>query len=290
MAMTASAAGHPGRPVHARRLGGVDALRVHRRVKTVLFAASVLALVCLAFLFRNSGWITPKHGLGYAIGITGASCILLVLLYPLRKRWAVRTRAATVPALFLWHMILGILGPALIVVHTNFHLSATNSTVALVSMLTVVASGLIGRYLHGRLHTGLHGRRAELRDFLAGIETSRVLLGADVGARPEVVEELARIEAEAMRQGSWLGGLGSRSRITHDRARLLAMVDQALPALAEQRTKALRHIDELLSAVQAARSFARYERAFAIWHVLHAPVIGLLVLSAVAHIVAVHLY
>jgi hypothetical protein len=33
-----------------------------------------------------------------------------------------------------------------------------------------------------------------------------------------------------------------------------------------------------------------YERLFALWHVLHVPLVYMLVAAAIAHIVAVHMY
>ena len=36
--------------------------------------------------------------------------------------------------------------------------------------------------------------------------------------------------------------------------------------------------------------FSTYERLFSLWHVLHVPLVYMLVLSAIAHVVAVHMY
>ena len=36
--------------------------------------------------------------------------------------------------------------------------------------------------------------------------------------------------------------------------------------------------------------FSLYERLFALWHILHLPIFFLMVLSAIVHVVAVHMY
>ena len=36
--------------------------------------------------------------------------------------------------------------------------------------------------------------------------------------------------------------------------------------------------------------FSFYERLFALWHVLHLPIFLMMVLSAIAHVLAVHMY
>jgi hypothetical protein len=45
-----------------------------------------------------------------------------------------------------------------------------------------------------------------------------------------------------------------------------------------------------LSAVRDTAQFNTYERLFSLWHVLHVPFVYMLVISAIAHVVAVHIY
>ena len=48
-------------------------------------------------------------------------------------------------------MVLGILGPTLIILHSNFKIGSLNSRLALFTMLVVVASGIVGRYLYSQV-------------------------------------------------------------------------------------------------------------------------------------------
>ena len=45
-----------------------------------------------------------------------------------------------------------------------------------------------------------------------------------------------------------------------------------------------------LRAVQRVAQFGVFERLFSWWHVLHVPLVYMMVLAAVAHVVAVHMY
>jgi hypothetical protein len=60
------------------------------------------------------------------------------------------------------------------------------------------------------------------------------------------------------------------------------------------RRRRVREVRDLLrlyfAAVNKAAAFAFYARVFALWHVLHIPLFLLLVLAAVIHVIAVHLY
>jgi phage-related baseplate assembly protein len=49
-------------------------------------------------------------------------------------------------------------------------------------------------------------------------------------------------------------------------------------------------IEDFVAGAQRVAQFSRYERLFALWHVLHVPLVWMMLLSAVAHVVAVHAY
>ncbi|QGM99528.1 hypothetical protein F7D14_03640 [Methylocystis parvus] len=127
-----------------------------RRVVTPLIEwAPALIAFCLTAVLL-AGWlasydepVTPKAGLGYWLGIAGASMMALSLAYYIRKRLATGAKSArALPSWFRLHVISGVAGPALILFHCNFRLGAFNSNVALLSMGAVVASGVVGRYLY----------------------------------------------------------------------------------------------------------------------------------------------
>ena len=106
--------------------------------------ASLIAWGSHAHLER---YITPQRGLGYWLGITGGSMMLLLLIYSARKRFAWLRWLGGIPAWFEIHMMLGVVGPLLVLFHANFRLGATNSNVALICMLVVA-----GKRRGGALH------------------------------------------------------------------------------------------------------------------------------------------
>ncbi len=95
-------------------------------------------------------------------------------------------------------MILGLVGPALILFHSNFQLGSVNSNVALFAMLIVAASGVVGRYLYAKIHLGLYGRKAAVREILADVDALKRLLGDGVPASRRIVGELNAFAKLAM--------------------------------------------------------------------------------------------
>ncbi|HEX9183778.1 MAG TPA: hypothetical protein VF876_11005, partial [Burkholderiales bacterium] len=51
-----------------------------------LFLPTVAALLATAWIFSRNADYTPGSALGYNLGLAGGIALLLVILYPLRKR------------------------------------------------------------------------------------------------------------------------------------------------------------------------------------------------------------
>ena len=232
--------------------------------------------------------------------------MLLLILYPLRKRFRILHGLGRVASWFRIHMVLGILGPTMIILHSNFKIGSLNSRLALFTMLVVVASGIVGRYLYSQVHKGLYGSRAEARDILADAEALKRQLGIDLAGSTSIFAGLEEFNARVSETPkSAMGGLWAAltigSRVRRTRRQMFRLTDQALSAHASQngwsrRQKRERlnifreHMRIYFAAVKKAQKLALFERLFALWHVLHMPLFVLLVITVVIHIVAVHLY
>jgi hypothetical protein len=269
---------------------------------------AVLAAIALyvGWRFPTQRYITPERGIGYALGIMGGSLMLLLFLYSARKRFRWLGFLGSVAHWFRFHMVLGILGPLCILYHSNFSLGAANSNVALFCMLTVAGSGLIGRYIYSRIHFGLYGRKANMTELRDGADGLRALSGS-VGFLPELVARLERSEATLLATGPNLPGLGflkpiavsaktlvARWTLRHYVSAALRAAARTSPTIAAQRRRLRRaaaaYIDKRLVATRRVAEFQAYERLFSLWHALHLPLIFMLVIAAVVHIVAVHVY
>jgi len=74
-------------------------------------------------------------------------------------------------------------------------------------------------------------------------------------------------------------------------ARAIALVAPADSVSARRQLAALAaRADDTLRAMQRVAQFRAYERLFSLWHVLHIPFVFMLVVSAIVHVVAVHMY
>jgi high-affinity Fe2+/Pb2+ permease len=114
-----------------------------------LIAMGVFLLLIFGWAASGEERLTPRSGLGYWLGVAGASMMVALMAYCIRKRTNGGPRATVaIPVWLRFHMILGIAGPILILFHCNFRFGALNSNVALMTMVIVAFSGVAGRYLY----------------------------------------------------------------------------------------------------------------------------------------------
>lgn len=270
----------------------------------ILFA--VLALCAAAWGVSMLRPYAPGSDLGYAMGLAGGLMMLALLTYPLRKRARVLQRVGTMKPWFQAHMVLGVLGPVLVLFHTTFTVSSVNALVALACMVVVSSSGFVGRYAYRRIHHGLYGRKATVQEFEEHMRNSERGLAALVRAIPRAEDALAQHRAAASSREGGLAGRSWRFLTLGIRARRVACsLDREIADLVRSKgaekgwdaaTQARRIrrggalVRSYLRAVNSAAQFGAFERIFSLWHVVHMPLVYLLVLSAAYHVLAVHMY
>ena len=133
------------------------------RLGTRIFFGIMAIVVAIGWWNRDVDYLSAKEGLGYYLGIIWSVMMLLLLLYPLRKKSKFMRDWGAVGHWFRAHKALGILGPVLVLYHANFRLHAVNSNVALFAMLLVVLSGLLGLFIYVKIHFNHFGERLSLQ-------------------------------------------------------------------------------------------------------------------------------
>jgi hypothetical protein len=289
------------------KTGIAKAIPAPRRTRAGAYGYVFLAAaVCVGWLLRREDLVNPEEGLGYWLGIIGGSLMLLLLLYPAGKKSSLLRRLGLVKHWFRIHMIFGLVGPALILYHCNFRVAALNSKVALYSMLAVAMSGIIGRYFYTRIHRGLYGKRANIEGLREEISDA---LGNNRGLAaifPEFIQELHKVSAkligdEHTRAISMRHSLSWIFKYYLVRLHLYFQINKELRARAamngvvRRNAKKLRKTANAYAAQQVGlmrqvAQLAFYERLFSLWHVFHMPLFLLLVVSALVHVLAVHMY
>jgi hypothetical protein len=268
----------------------------------ILAALSLTAAIAIA---RAGQW-TAGSDFGYWLGVAAGAAMFMLLTYPLRKRMRFAQRLGRMRGWFALHMVLGIATPLLVILHSRLAFGSVNATVAFAVMALVAGSGFVGRFLYARIHHGLYGEKASLAQLRHAANDEASAVHAQLAIVPEVVARLdafsTRAETvgrEGMRHPLRFVALGLESLAVRLRCRARlrrGLVEQAqgegwdAPRLARRVTRRRELVDRYVATTLRVAQFAVFERLFSWWHVLHVPLVWLLVASVVAHVVAVHMY
>ena len=293
--------------------GAEDARNLDSRTPSTARPLSASFILLIALVLAACAWAAgklklyaPGSDLGYYLGLAGSLMMALLLLYPLRKRIGWLRRAGDLRHWFKLHMFLGITGPVLVLFHSTLQVGSLNAAIALYSMLLVAGSGVVGRFIYTKIHHGLYGRQATLQERQERLGRASGAIRTKLRFSDDLERRLAAFEAYATNEQR-AGIVGARRfvavalRAPWLRRRTLRELRRVLlAAAAEQRWSAeqvaarmhiaRRMLDDYLLALQEVAQFSVYERLFSLWHVLHVPFVFMLVLCAIVHVVAVHMY
>jgi hypothetical protein len=272
---------------------------------TVVYVV-LTALVWATWQVSQMGLFKAGDDVGYWMGVAGGVMMLLLFSYPLRKHFRFAHSWGKVKWWFLVHMLLGVGGPLLILLHSTFRIGSLNAGVALYSMLIVAGSGVVGRFIYARVNRGLRGEQTELKELQVRARMDQDDVRSRLAFAPRVEALLKNFEqAELQAPEGW---------ITHLRRvfwlplrqwwlyrQCVAELDRSIRALAirggwtpqerlrrSKRTKKM--VYRYIMAVVRVAQYTAYARLFSLWHVAHIPFVYLLIISAIVHVVAVHAY
>ena len=126
---------------------------------------TVLALMVPLFLFHVAPQF-PGSLIGSLFGIAAATLFLLLLFYSVVKHqpWIKERLKNFVPlsTMLSFHVYAGAIGALFGIIHTGHKFQSPIGIVLVILMLTVVATGFVGRYYLAQMGRELHDQQKEL--------------------------------------------------------------------------------------------------------------------------------
>ena len=274
-------------------------------LRALMAGTAVLGAAVFGWIMRGRLGLDPGSGMGYWLGIAGLAMMILLLGYPLRKRYGPRI-PGSVGRWFRLHMMLGLLGPLAILYHADFTWRSLNSGVALWAMILVASSGLVGRYIHAHLYRGHSLRHRHADEIMRELRRQRGRLDRDGALGQKVEARLAHFQAMASHPRRrlsravaasirlWSAIMLERHGLVH---RSAVEVMDHMAALGASRPEQLaageavrQHLRDYMNALIDAGTFSTFERLFALWHLAHIPLYLFLGITATIHVLAAHYY
>ena len=271
-----------------------------------LYVYSLSAIVIIAFFFLafkgysyystplTERFYHPDHDnfkpsgfYGHGLGIVGTLLILVgVVMYIVRKR---NRRLAKLGRLKYWlefHIFLCSLGPVMVLFHTAFKFGGIVS-IAFWSMVAVVVSGIIGRYIYIQIPRTIEGRELSLNELKEMKTNIGDILQGDYHLDPaKLTTALATASGgSAASQGNLVGGM--LNKYLQDK-RTLGAVRKELHSN-KLRRKDIRRVIKIfkheLSLNNRIERLQVMQRLFKYWHVAHLPFALIMLIIVVIHVI-----
>lgn len=160
---------------------------------TVLFAVGILSLITIGYFGRDYYFLPlaekyssaqhstfgPSGMWGHGLGIIGSLFMLLNFLYSWRKRNEFNEKLGSLKGWLEFHMFVGLFGPTLIIYHSVFKFNGLIAATSFFSMVIVVLSGIIGRYIYVQIPRTISGAELSLADLEVDATRLRTILSVE---------------------------------------------------------------------------------------------------------------
>jgi len=256
---------------------------------------SLLVVVILTTVYiAYEALATPAggHPFGRALGILGATLMLMTeLLYSARKRWGL-IRFGQVRHWLSFHIFTGIVGPTLVLMHTGLEFRGLAGLTMFLTVV-VVASGFLGRYIYTAVPRTMAGKEVDRRTLEAHtIRQRETLVSWSVGKSAHI-QRLVQQETSLTARGEKASALAILTRGLRDSAQR-RQLRSAIRKLEKEEQARMSEIETLINRQRRLKrqidSLQTVRQMMALWHTLHVP-LGLTLFGAMfIHIIAAIYY
>ena len=222
-------------------------------------------------------WFKPSGIFGQGLGILGTLLILFgVVLYIVAKKYGIFDRFVRLKYILEFHIFLCTLGPILILFHTAFKFGGIVS-IAFWSMVAVVLSGVVGRYIYIQIPRSKEGRELSLSE-LANAQKQLVDQLNHVTINANQVQEVATNKTLY----SKLGLVATIKRKIKLRSFLNQWHADGVPQGELAGIKTM--IQQQWTIRRRIEHMDQMQRIFKYWHIVHRPFALIMLIIVIIHI------
>jgi hypothetical protein len=286
-------------------------------MKLMVVSAAIIAVLAGTFAYGLDYYklelrdrvINAKHSelrpggtLGVRLGALGAVLFLCLYAYPIRKRSKFLQRFGKTKNWLDFHVLFGISAPLIITLHSSFKLQGL-AGVAYWLMISVMASGFVGRYFYAQIPRRLDAAALTLDEVRELCSTTQSEVAKQrVFSERELqsvlaAEELKRIEHMSLMSAviamMWIDlqrpfhVAALRRRSSRSFAENLRTVGGLLPSSNQELEEAIRLVRKESWLLAKMAFLGKTSQIFQLWHVVHRPFSYSFAVLAVIHVTLV---
>ncbi len=230
--------------------------------------------------------LKPSGSVGHGLGIVGTILILIgVFGYIGRKKNKFLPKVGALKYWLEFHIFLCSVGPLLILFHTAFKFGGIVS-ISFWSMVAVVLSGVIGRFIYVQIPRTIHGRELSLGEIKAMKDEMSQSLSKKYGLSQTTYEDIigaTKQVADQTQNGFWAEEQSRRKANRNSIKKAKDILRETDLSKKDKRgVMNLVHneikINNRISRLQAMQKLFRY------WHVAHLPFALIMLVIMVIHV------
>jgi len=222
------------------------------------------------FYHPKHTWFKSSGPYGHGLGIIGTLMILFgVTIYIARKRYNFLSKLIRLKYLLEFHIFLCTLGPILVLFHTAFKFGGIVS-IAFWSMVAVVLSGVIGRFIYIQIPRTIEGRELTLNE-VKNLKTDLAF----------ALDEYIQIDADTKQM---ILNLANSENTSSNNVRQLKKKLRHKSFPKDDRAYILKLVKDDVSLSRKIARLQTMQKLFKYWHVAHLPFALIMLVIVIIHI------
>ncbi len=232
--------------------------------------------------------LKPSGLIGHGLGIIGSLMMLIgVTMYMVRKRWRKVIRWGLLKHWLEIHIFLCSVGPILVLYHTSFKFGGLVA-VSFWSMVAVVVSGVVGRFIYIQIPRSIHGQEYSLDELKLLNFGYTETLRKDYNLNENMLKRLDHFRS--IESYTTLGFFSVMRIIIHDHLENRSLINQIRKELIRKNIshKTIREIIKLCKSklILTRRIILLHsvQRIFKYWHIIHLPFAIVMLVIMLIHV------
>ena len=233
--------------------------------------------------------LKPSGALGHGLGIIGTLMIIVgVGIYMIRKRYKRFFNLGYLKHWLEFHIFLCSVGPVLVLYHTAFKFGGLVS-VSFWSMVLVVISGVVGRFIYLQIPRTIQGRELSVQELIEIKEKLAIRVRSVLSEDTSTLTEFERISsADRYKSFKLSTAIGYLNRDFFDIKRVMRLFRQRIKILGIDKSQRKELVKAAKSELTMARRIAllrTFQKLFHYWHIFHLPFAITMFVIMVIHVI-----
>ena len=233
--------------------------------------------------------LKPSGALGHGFGIIGTLMMIIgVGIYMIRKRYRKFFNIGYLKHWLEFHIFLCSVGPVLVLYHTAFKFGGIVS-VSFWSMVLVVLSGVVGRFIYLQIPRTIQGRELSVQELIEIRDKLAIRVRSVLSEDVSTLSEFEKISsADRYKSFKLSTAIGFLHRDFFDIKRVMLLLKKRIKLLGIDKNEQKELIKAARSELTMARRIAflrTSQKLFQLWHIFHLPFAIAMFVIMVIHVI-----